>query len=62
MGGGIYIGAVNVVDNATLLNLRLENNVASNVDDGIGAAVWRWRWATPSIITAELDAEQCHRL
>ncbi len=39
IGGGIYIGTVNVVNRATLFNLRLENNVASNNDSGNGGAL-----------------------
>lgn len=39
VGGGIFIGGVNVVDQATLLNLRLENNVASNSDSGDGGGL-----------------------
>jgi hypothetical protein len=39
MGGGIYIGGVNEVDQATLVNLRLENNVASTVDSGRGGGL-----------------------
>ena len=39
-GGGIYIGAVNTVDRATLVNLRLENNVASNIDGGDGGGLF----------------------
>lgn len=38
-GGALYIGGVNVVDQATLVNLRLENNVASNVDSGEGGGL-----------------------
>lgn len=38
-GGGLYIGGVNVVDQATLSNLRLENNVASTVDSGEGGGL-----------------------
>lgn len=38
-GGGLYIGGVNVVDQATLINLRLENNVASTVDSGEGGGL-----------------------
>ena len=38
-GGGIFIGPVNSVDRATLLNLRLENNVASTVDSGEGGGL-----------------------
>lgn len=38
-GGGLFIGGVNVVDRATLVNLRLENNVASNVDSGEGGGL-----------------------
>lgn len=40
MGGGLYIGGVNKVDRATLVNLRLENNVASNVDSGEGGGLF----------------------
>lgn len=39
VGGGIYIGAVNEVDRATLVNLRLENNVASTIDSGQGGGL-----------------------
>jgi hypothetical protein len=41
VGGGIYlgIGPLNVVDRATLVNLRLENNVASTVDSGQGGGL-----------------------
>ena len=39
VGGGLYIGGVNVVDQATLINLRLENNVASTVDSGEGGGL-----------------------
>jgi hypothetical protein len=39
VGGGIYIGAVNVVDRAALANLRLENNLASNSDGGEGGGL-----------------------
>jgi hypothetical protein len=39
VGGGIYIGPVNIVDRATLANLRLENNVASTIDDGDGGGL-----------------------
>nr|AGC72456.1 hypothetical protein [uncultured bacterium A1Q1_fos_493] len=39
VGGGLYIGGVNLVDQATLINLRLENNVASNVDSGEGGGL-----------------------
>lgn len=38
-GGGIFIGGVNVVDRATLVDLRLENNVASNSDSGDGGGL-----------------------
>jgi len=38
-GGGIFIGSANVVDRATLLNLRLENNVASDVESGEGGGL-----------------------
>ncbi|MEZ4680987.1 MAG: choice-of-anchor Q domain-containing protein [Caldilineaceae bacterium] len=38
-GGGIYIGGVNVVDRATLRNLRLENNIASTVESGEGGGL-----------------------
>ncbi|MCX6047940.1 MAG: hypothetical protein NT075_22805 [Chloroflexi bacterium] len=38
-GGGIFIGGVNVVDRARLVNLRLENNVASTVDGGNGGGL-----------------------
>jgi hypothetical protein len=38
-GGGLFIGAVNTVDRATLANLRLENNVASTVDEGKGGGL-----------------------
>ncbi len=38
-GGGIFIGAANVVDQATLLNLRLENNVASDTESGEGGGL-----------------------
>ena len=40
IGGGIFIGGVNVVDRATLVNLRLENNVASNFDSGDGGGLY----------------------
>jgi hypothetical protein len=39
VGGGIFIGPVNVVDRATLVNLRLENNVASNFESGYGGGL-----------------------
>ncbi|MCL4862688.1 MAG: hypothetical protein KJZ93_24965, partial [Caldilineaceae bacterium] len=39
VGGGLFIGAVNVVDRATLANLRLENNVASTIDSGQGGGL-----------------------
>ncbi|RIK35144.1 MAG: hypothetical protein DCC55_31250, partial [Chloroflexi bacterium] len=39
VGGGLFIGSVNVVDRATLVNLRLENNVASTVDSGQGGGL-----------------------
>jgi hypothetical protein len=39
LGGGIYIGGANVVDQATLVNLRLENNVASTVESGEGGGL-----------------------
>jgi hypothetical protein len=39
MGGGIFIGSVNVVERATLVNLRLENNTASTIDDGQGGGL-----------------------
>lgn len=39
VGGGIYIGAVNVVDRAALVDLRLENNLASNSDGGEGGGL-----------------------
>ena len=60
VGGGIFIGPVNVVDRATLANLRLENNVASTIDggDGGGLAV---QMGNTFNITAELRLEQCHR-
>ncbi|MCB0187625.1 MAG: hypothetical protein KDE31_25325, partial [Caldilineaceae bacterium] len=38
-GGGLYIGGVNVVDRATLRNLRLENNIASTVESGEGGGL-----------------------
>jgi len=38
-GGGIYIGGVNVVNRATLRNLRLENNIASTVESGEGGGL-----------------------
>jgi hypothetical protein len=38
-GGGLFIGSVNEVNRATLINLRLENNVASNSEDGIGGGL-----------------------
>ena len=38
-GGGIYMGGVNVVDRATLLNLRLENNLANSLDSGTGGGL-----------------------
>ena len=37
IGGGIFIGPVNIVDRATLVNLRLENNVASTLDNSNSA-------------------------
>ncbi|MCE7988859.1 MAG: hypothetical protein DYG89_47495 [Caldilinea sp. CFX5] len=40
LGGGLYIGGVNVVDQATLVNLRLENNVASNFESGEGGGLY----------------------
>lgn len=40
LGGGLYIGGVNVVDQATLVNLRLENNVASNFESGNGGGLY----------------------
>ncbi len=39
VGGGIFIGAVNVVDRAALVDLRLENNLASNSDGGEGGGL-----------------------
>lgn len=39
VGGGLFIGSVNVVDRATLVNLRLENNVASTKDSGDGGGL-----------------------
>ena len=39
VGGGIFIGAVNVVDRAALADLRLENNLASNSDGGEGGGL-----------------------
>lgn len=39
VGGGIFIGPVNIVNRATLLNLRLQNNVASNSDSGEGGGL-----------------------
>lgn len=39
MGGGIFIGSVNIVNQATLANLRLENNVASTNDGGEGGGL-----------------------
>jgi hypothetical protein len=39
VGGGIFIGGVNVAEQATLVNLRLENNVASTVDSGQGGGL-----------------------
>ncbi len=38
-GGGLYIGGVNVVDRATLRNLRIENNIASTVESGEGGGL-----------------------
>ena len=38
-GGGIYIGPVNMVNQTSLVNLRLENNVASTVDSGTGGGL-----------------------
>ncbi|MCB0190270.1 MAG: hypothetical protein KDE31_38620, partial [Caldilineaceae bacterium] len=38
-GGGLYIGGANEVDRATLRNLRLENNVASTVENGEGGGL-----------------------
>jgi hypothetical protein len=39
MGGGLYIGGVNVAERATLVNLRIENNIASTVDSGLGGGL-----------------------
>lgn len=39
IGGGIFIGPVNTVNQATLVNLRVENNVASNFDSGEGGGI-----------------------
>ncbi|MCB0185732.1 MAG: hypothetical protein KDE31_15800, partial [Caldilineaceae bacterium] len=38
-GGGLYIGGVNVVNRATLRNLRIENNIASTVESGEGGGL-----------------------
>lgn len=38
-GGGIFVGRVNHVSNATLVNLRIENNVASTFDSGYGGGL-----------------------
>ena len=40
LGGGLYIGGVNEVNQATLVNLRLENNVASNFESGEGGGLY----------------------
>lgn len=39
MGGGIFVGSVNHVFSATLVNLRIENNVASTFDSGYGGGL-----------------------
>ncbi|MFN8442449.1 MAG: GNAT family N-acetyltransferase [Caldilineaceae bacterium] len=38
-GGGIFIGTVNQVWSATLVNLRIENNIASTFDSGYGGGL-----------------------
>lgn len=38
-GGGIFIGSVNIVDRAELINLRVEQNVASTIDEGEGGGI-----------------------
>ncbi|MEZ4864253.1 MAG: choice-of-anchor Q domain-containing protein [Caldilineaceae bacterium] len=55
-GGGIYIGGVNQTVEATLVNLRVENNVASTVDGGEGgglAAVMGDRFVREAKLTLE---------
>lgn len=39
IGGGLYLGGVNEVNEATLRNLRIENNVASTLDGGEGGGL-----------------------
>lgn len=39
MGGGIFVGGLNKATTATLVNLRIENNIASTVDGGEGGGL-----------------------
>lgn len=39
VGGGVFIGGVNKAVEASLVNLRIENNIASTIDDGEGGGL-----------------------